>query len=267
MRPVARIAAALLVIAVSVPPAAAESARELMARVERNQSAPAEVAALRMRLIDRAGFERGRTVSEYRARDVKTGMESSLIFFEDPPDILGTGLLSVEREDGRDNQWLYLPAVGKVKRIHDSGRTDYFLGTDMTFEDLSVEDIDQFIYAYEDADSVWLGRAAAVVRASPTDSAAARSGYRFRRLWVDPERSLVVRAEYYGKAGTLVKELDARDIRAHGLYWRAGEISVRNHARDHRTELKMDGRSFPENFPAGFFSARTLARGTKPLVP
>lgn len=153
---------ACLLIFSALPPGLSHAltAREVMERLEANQNASSEALAFEMVLTDKSGFQRRRLVREFRLRNAG-GLDDSLIFFDDPPDIRGSALLSRERADGWDDQWMFLPAVGKIRRIADSGRTDYFLGADLTFEDLSVEDIDHFSYRFAAPDTVVDGRVSA----------------------------------------------------------------------------------------------------------
>lgn len=243
-----------------------EGADEVMRRVEANQSVPAEMLAFEMVLTDRTGFQRRRQVREFRRRS-DAALEDSLIFFDDPPDIRGSSLLSKERADGMDDQWLFLPAVGKIRRIADSGRTDYFLGTDLTFEDLSVEDIDRFSYSFAATDT-WVGdRRAHVIDAVSADSVAARrSGYSRRRVFVDVERYLILKAEYVDRAGKSIKVLEASGVERFGNVWRAGRIFVDNYARKHKTHLAVLRRSLPESLPADLFTPRTLQRASVPEI-
>ncbi|MBI4179872.1 outer membrane lipoprotein-sorting protein [bacterium] len=238
------------------------SARDVMRRVELNQRAPSEIIEIDMTLTDRTGFERRRQVREFRRRE-PDGLESTLVFFDAPPDIRGSALLSKQRPDGWDDQWLYLPAVGKIRRIADSGRTDYFLGTDLTFEDFSVEDIDLYVYRFAAPDTEIDERPARVIDAVARDeSARRRSGYGLRRVYVDADRDVILMTEYFDRSGKLIKILKAAEVERHGSNWRANRIHVRNFQRRHRTDLTVARRDLVTPLAADLFTPRTLRRGS-----
>ncbi len=245
---------------------AASTARDIMQQVESNQNRSAEFVQFDMVLIDKSGFNRRRTVREYRRR-APDGLSASLIFFDDPPDIRGSALLSKERADGWDDQWLYLPAVGKIRRIADSGRTDYFLGSDLTFEDFSVEDINRFEYRFASADTIVAGWPVHVIDAAAVDSAAARrSGYGVRRVMVDAERFVILQTDYFDRDGKRIKTLWASDVTRHGGVWRADRLKVDNERRSHRTEIVVSRRMIDAIFPPDLFTPRTLQSGAVPEI-
>ncbi len=258
--------AALPLPVMPAPPADGTSAAAaVMRQVESNQEVQAESVSFEMVLVDRSGLARRRMVREFRQRDARR-LESILIFFDDPPDIRGSALLSRERVDGFDDQWLFLPAVGKIRRIAESGRSDYFLGTDLTFEDLSVEDVDRFRYEFAAPDESLGGRLSRVIDAYPADSAAARrSGYSRRRIWVDGERFVILKTDFYDREGVRVKTLKTSSFAAYPArsekIWRANQIEVDNVHRRHHTIIRSTGRSLFDDFPPDLFTPRTLLRG------
>lgn len=279
-----------LILSVVVLASDTPTARDVMRRVEANQRISAESLAFEMVLTDKTGFQRRRRVREFRRRESGC-LEASLIFFDDPPDIRGSALLSKERADGYDDQWLYLPAVGKIRRIADSGRTDYFLGTDLTFEDFSVEDIDRFVYRFVAPDTpifsdipkgVYLppcgggevgGRLVYCIEAVSADSSAQRrSGYGLRRIYVDAERYLILRAEYYNPAGSILKIMSVSAVARYENVWRADKIFVDNFKRRHQTGIGVTARLLPSSpgfsklLPPDFFTPRTLQRGVLPEI-
>ena len=118
---------------------------------------------------------------------------------------------------GKDNdQWLYLPALRKTRRISAAHRGDYFLGTDMTYEDinpgnkLSVEDYD---YKYLKSEMVD-GHQSYVIEGIPVDDKTAKElGYSKAQAWVDIENAMIRKAEYWDIAGNHLKTLQVKDIK------------------------------------------------------
>jgi len=119
--------------------------RSILEEQERRHVSEYEFGEVAMTLIDRNGKESQREIRVYHLeRDERSKI---LIQFLEPANISGTGLLTWEMEGGKeDDQWLYLPAARVVKRIAGGGKKNQFMGTDLAYEDLRVEDLDSHKY-------------------------------------------------------------------------------------------------------------------------
>ena len=111
---------------------------------------------MQMRLFDRQGRARERTLSVHRPARPGRGIgDRVLVRFTYPNDIAGTGFLVWERPGGDDDRFLYLPALGRVRRIAGAERQESFVGSDFTYEDIGGRALDDYTYTLVDANASW----------------------------------------------------------------------------------------------------------------
>ncbi len=152
----------------------------------------------------------------------------------------GTATLLVEHAGGDDDIWIYLPALRKVRRLVANNKKDSFVGTDFSYGDIIGHRVEDWTYRLTGRERV--GEAETwVLEATPrTDTVRATNGYGKRTLWVRTDTYVTVKATYWDPAGTLLKELEASDIReidAKKGKWQAFRLTMHNRQTGHRTEL------------------------------
>ncbi len=194
--------------------------------------------ALQMRITDRNGIERVRETLAYRRY---YGEEKrTVIFYTSPTNVKDTGFLTYDYPDADrdDDQWLYLPALRKVRRISASDRGDYFLGTDFSYEDIKKENkIAMEDYTLEkigegDVD----GHTTYIVEGIPVDSATAEElGYGKVQWFVDPNIWISRKSEAWDTRGNALKTTHSSDIELIDGIWTVQEIEVENHKTGHGT--------------------------------
>lgn len=215
-----------------------------------------------MRLIDRGGGERVRRLT-YVTKTASDGIRKMLIRFLAPADVEGTGFLSIENSDRDDDRWLYLPALRKTRRIAGSDKTDDFVGSEFTYEDLDPEKLDLYEYRLLGSDTV-NGVEAWIVEAVATDPVRREeTGYGKRELWISQDHHLMIRAKYYDKTGAYVKLFTARDIRRVGETdkWRAHQMTMEDVRTGDKTVLEVSEYEVDQGVPDRLFSERYLRRG------
>ncbi|MEE4298972.1 MAG: outer membrane lipoprotein-sorting protein, partial [Pseudomonadales bacterium] len=191
-------------------------------------------SAVRMVLHDAAGrsTERRLRMRILEGRDGEG--DRSLILFDSPPDQRGTALLTWNHDGIDDDQWLYLPALRRVKKIAARNRSGPFVGSEFAFEDLSSEQPGAYRWLYEGIEDCALGRCYRVER-RPVER---WSGYTRQTAWYDTTALRLVRVEYFDRKASHLKTLLASDWRmSERGYWRAGRMEMRNHQTGRRTEL------------------------------
>ena len=163
-------------------------------------------------------------------------LSKSLIRFTKPADVKGTGLLMWEyRKSGKDNdQWLYLPELRKVKRVQVGQNTGRFMGTDFTYEDLAGRSIDEDGYVLLGRETVF-GSDCYKLEAFPREE---KPSYSKRIIWVDAERWVVRKVEFYDLKGRLLKILTVPEMRKDGQYWTIVKMIMENTQKPHRTTLE-----------------------------
>lgn len=185
--------------------------------------------------------------------------DKTLIRFLDPPTVRGTAVLTHEATGRADDQWLYLPALQKKKRIASSNRTQRFAGTDFTFEDIRSEDFEA--YDYKKAGEEVVNRQACyVIEATPKPDTT--SGYSKRRIFVEKERFLIHKIEFFDKRDRHQKTLElARFAQIDGL-WRAEQSMMSDHQRGTKTVWRFASRAINPGLPDAAFTERALERGS-----
>ena len=150
-------AMALLVLALStlVPSAAGQrlTADDVARRIRDRDTGRDSRAELRMKLFDRRGRVRDRALSLLTLKGKAEAGDRLLIRFTYPNDIRGTGFLVWEHPQGEDERFLYLPSLGRVRRIAGSEAQESFVGSDFTYEDFGGREFDDYTYAFAGADA------------------------------------------------------------------------------------------------------------------
>jgi len=190
-----------------------------------------------MILRDRGGREVTRR-AEMSFLDPGHDGGKGLIRFLDPPDLRGTAFLTHEKP-GEDDRWLYLPGVGRAKRIAASGKAGSFAGTEFTYEDLGGRELDAYRHAWLEA-SVVDGDTVDVVESVPDDPL---SGYSRIVSRVSRSRLVFDRVEYYDRQGRLLKRSTAFDVSLgeDGL-WHADRVVMENVQTGKSTEIRVRAR-------------------------
>jgi hypothetical protein len=174
-----------------------------------------------VKLVSKDGIVKERKVVRYTLNG-PDDLDKILVRFLAPRDVENTTLLTWEAKDGNDDQWLYLLATKKPKRIAASGKKNRFMGTDFTYEDLRPEDLAVNRYALVGRESVD-GQECFVIEATPaTERQAADTAYSKRRIWVRSDSYAVSKREYYDRHGRLEKVETFRKLaNVKGSAWRA----------------------------------------------
>ena len=241
--------------------ASAQTGLEIMRKQNQLHRGKDEQTAVRMTLYSKSGDRKERRIAHY-VLNGRDDLSKTLLRFISPRDVENTGLLTWERKDGDDDQWLYLPSLGKVKRIASSGKKSRFMGSDFAYEDLRPENLS--LHAYTVAGSERLGGDDCwVIEAVPaTDRQAADSGYGKRRLWVRKDILLTLKQEYFDKKGRVEKIGTGRHfVNVRGPMWRPDELEMRDVQAGTRTVMVTEKRSLDSGLTDSFFSEAELIRG------
>lgn len=213
-------------------------------------------AMLTMTLINAAGLESQRKMVML-VRELQEEGDKTLITFKFPRDIKGTGLLTYEHIDQADDQWLYLPALKRVKRIASANKTGSFVGSEFSYEDISSHKPEKYTYRYlrEDSDSgipVW------VIERFPKDL---KSGYTKIISWVDQSNYQTVKQEYFDRRGVLFKVEHASGHTLElGKFWRPNKITMNNVKTKKKTILEFHEWLFQQGLDNAVFTKRALER-------
>lgn len=217
-----------------------------------------------MNLVDRKGKTRVRETINYRkyyGDDLKT-----VLFYLSPANIRNTAFLiwDYDQSDKADDQWLYLPALRKVRRISSSDRGDYFLGTDFTYEDIKLdgklEPRDYNFILHEE--EVLNGLSTIKLEAVPKSIEVAKElGYGRTLIWVDTANWVMMKTEFYDNKGDLLKTLIVDDVRPVGNVITRHKLNLVNHKTGHKTLFVFSDVDYTTEVKDSWFSQRALSRG------
>jgi len=234
---------AALAVAAPAPPIDASLPADQRGRViaeegeRRDDGFGDSVVELTMILRNAEGRERLRRLT-WRTLESQTAAEGdrSLTEFHEPRDIEGTAFLSHTYIGREDDQWLYLPALKRVKRIASSNKSSAFVGSEFAYEDLLSDEVEKFDY-------LWLRDEACgdlvcyVIERRPRYE---DSGYSKQVLWLDQSELRPYRTEFYDRRERLQKTLVFDDYRLYlDRYWRARVLTMENHQTEKTTILRF----------------------------
>lgn len=222
---------------------------------------------LLMVLTDKRGKSRERHTMAYRKYfgDEK----KSVLFYRQPSNVRGTGFLTFDYADVDidDDQWLYLPALRKVRRISASDRGDYFLGTDMSYEDMKREgklEPRDYRYRIVSVQPPSQSNASVVyhIEGIPHSPEVAKElGYSKVELWVNASNWVVFKSEFWDVRSKPLKTLEVTDIRQVGGIWTRHVLAVTNHKTGHRTRFEFSDVDYASPVADSLFSKSSLKRG------
>ncbi len=184
--------------------------------------------------------------------------DKSLMVFDEPRDVKGTALLTHAHKKEADDQWLYLPALKRVKRISSSNKSGSFMGSEFSYEDLSPPEVEKFTYRYL-RDEPCGDLTCTVCERFPVDKKA--SGYSRQVVWQDKDELRTWKVEYFDRKDAHLKTLTIGKYKQYlDKYWRAGEMNMVNHLTGKSTDLTWTDYQFRTKLKARDFSKTGLKR-------
>lgn len=187
-----------------------------------------QVATVTLTLIDPKGNERVRKLKQH-AMELDEGRKT-LMFFESPADVRNTGFLSVDYDAGDrdDDQWLYLPNLRKTTRIANVDRSRAFMGTDITYADMTKKDPERYEYTLIEKSVMVDGEECWVIEARPrTEEEAKETGYLKTQAWISKSKLLPVQAKMWVSEGKKLKYVKFSDWKQIDGIWVGQKMMVR----------------------------------------
>ena len=211
---------------------------------------------VRMILKNKQGQE---SVREIRSRtlEVDGDGDKSMTIFDQPRDVKGTALLSFTHKTGPDDQWLYLPALKRVKRIASDNKSGPFMGSEFAYEDITSQEVDKYTYKFLRDDTLD-GLDVFVFERYPVDK---KSGYTRQIIWLDQENHKERKIEYYDRKNVLLKTLTFADYNLYlDKYYRAHDMYMVNHQKGKSTRLLQTNFNFDVELTDRDFDKNSLKR-------
>ena len=214
------------------------------------------VSTAKMILRDKQGGEAVRTF-RMMALEQKDDGDKTLAFFDRPPDLAGTAVLTYSHALVPDDQWLFLPEVKRVKRISSQNKAALFMGSEFAYEDLSSWEVKKYRYKYLRDDTLD-GNDCFVVENTP---AYADSAYSKQIEWVDKQIYQPRRLDYYDRQGRLLKTMTFSGYQQYlGKHWRASEQVMQNHQTGKATQIIWGPYKFKTTIHESEFTPEALTR-------
>ncbi len=213
-------------------------------------------ATLKMLLKNRHGETSERSMRN-KTLEVEGDGDKTLVIFDEPADVKGTAFLTFSHKEGSDDQWLYLPALKRVKRISSSNKSGPFMGSEFAFEDIASQEVEKYTHKFL-RDEEFDGKPCHVIEQIPVDT---KSGYSRQEVWIDQKDLQRRKVDFYDRKGDLMKTLVWRDYRQYlNKFWRAHEMHMENHQTGKSTTLSWVDYSFQTGLDEGDFNENSLKR-------
>jgi hypothetical protein len=213
-----------------------------------------------MRLFDRQGRARERSLTVSTRRGTGTRGDRVLVRFSAPSDIRGTGFLVWEDPRAEDERFLFLPALGRVRRIAGAETQESFVGSDLSYEDIGGRELDDYSYAFAPGEATWTGPDGQAHPVWRLESRARSSDAAYPRVVsvIRKDNAVVVAAEVFNARGELEKVYAVRQLRAIDGIWTAMEVGMENRLQRTRTELVVTSARYNVGLTEAAFSRRAL---------
>ena len=249
--------AAVLLAAYSVD-AQTLSGRDIVKKVKDNPDGNTRYAKMDLVLEKANGSKRERKVESW-AMDIGEDTKT-MMFFTYPGDVKGTGFLTWNYDEiGKDDdKWLYMPALKKTRRISgSSSKTDYFMGTDFTYDDMGDRNIDEDDHKLLREEKC-NGFDCYVVESVPKDK---REIYSKRISWIRKDCFMGLKVEYYDKLGALHRVLNISDIKQVQGFWTRGKMVMENVQTKHKTVITFSDMKYDLKIDSEMFNVAKLEKG------
>ena len=213
-------------------------------------------AEMLMTLKNRRGQESRRNIRT-KTLEVTGDGDKGLSIFDNPRDVKGTAFLTFSHKTGDDDQWLYLPALKRVKRISSANKSGSFMGSEFAYEDIASEEVEKYTYKYI-KDDTYDGTDCFVMERYPVSK---HSGYTRQVVWIDKGEYRPLKIDFYDRKKTLLKTLTFKDYKLYaGKHWRADEMFMINHQTGKSTLLQWKDYRFKTGLKDSDFSKNALKR-------
>jgi len=235
----------------------AERGLEIAMEVDRRDTGFGDFSVeMGMLLRNRQGEESQRYMRN-RIMEVEGDGDKSMIVFDRPRDVKGTALLTYTHKTEPDDQWLYLPALKRVKRIASRNKSGPFMGSEFAYEDLTSQEVEKYTYRFIE-ETTLDGVPMFLIERDPVDK---YSGYKRQLAWIHMAEYRPEKIEYYDRKDSLLKTLLFRGYRQYlDQYWRADEMYMENHQTGKSTLLTWENYQFRNGFTDADFKKNALKR-------
>ncbi|MCD6555831.1 MAG: outer membrane lipoprotein-sorting protein [Bacteroidales bacterium] len=230
--------------------------KQIIEKVYNRPSGNDQSSNLTMTLINAQGKQRVRKLAQY-LKDNGT-VEKKIMFFTAPADVKGTSFMNWSYSNGKsDDQWIYLPALKKIKRISSDSKGDYFMGSDFTYDDLGDRHPSQDTHKLLREETV-SGVKCYVVQSIPKDE-----DYMYSKTitWINKVTFIGVKKEFYDEDGDLLKIMHVNSSQKISGINVITKITMQNKQKNHKTIMSLSNVKINTGISDSKFSERMMMRG------
>lgn len=247
--------------------AAELTAREIMDQVKARDDGNNVVMDMRMVLIDSKGNKRERQIRSFR-RDAPENPDDaqSIMFFLGPANVKDTGFLTFDYDDSAkdDDQWLFLPALKKVKRIAASDKSGSFMGSDFTYADMSSPDLDDYDYKLMKETQVKGHKVWQILATPNNEKEIERTGYTKSVSFIRQDNFVPIRSVNWVKKGGKLKYMEVKKLEQIDGIWTSTEIVMttkKGKQTEHASVLQWSNVQYNQPMDDALFTERRLSKG------
>jgi outer membrane lipoprotein-sorting protein len=183
--------------------------------------------------------------------------DKSMSIFDEPADVKGTAFLTFSHAIKPDEQWLYLPALKRVKRINSKNKSGPFMGSEFAYEDIASQEVEKYTYKYL-RDETLNGIDCFVIERYP---AYEHSGYTRQVGWINKAEYRPEKIVFYDRKNSLLKTLTYDGYQQYlDKFWRADQMNMENHQTGKSTTLTWSNYQFRTGLEDSDFNKNSLKR-------
>ncbi len=243
----------------TIPAQSKLTALEIMEKVYNRPTGNDMEANLKMTLISSSGNKRVREIKQY-IKDFGD-VEKKIMFFIKPADVRNTSFMNWSYDDPNkdDDQWIYLPALKKIKRISSDSKGDYFMGSDFTYDDLGDRKPNEDTHKILREEKL-NGEDCYVIESIPKDE-----DYMYSKTvtWIIKDKWIGLKKEFYDEDGEYLKTLNIKNYKKIKDYWLITKTEMDNVQKNHKTIMELSNVKIDTGIPANKFTERMMKRGLK----
>ena len=214
-------------------------------------------ANMLMILKNKHGQESNREM-RIKTLEVEADGDKNLFVFDNPRDVKGAAFLSFTHKIDNDEQWIYLPALKRVKRISSQNKSGSFMGSEFSYEDMSNPEVEKYTYKWI-RDEVYDGLDSYVVESYPVDKE--NSGYARMLRWIDKSEYSLLKVEFYDRKNSHLKTMTISGYAKYAdKHWRADELNMVNHQNGKSTQIIFSNYIFMSDLNDSDFTTNSLSR-------
>lgn len=252
-----RIVALFAIAGIALAAAGAQSALDIVKASRRGMKADTMSTRSRLVIASKDGNTTERMLDQYTA--VGATSVRTVIIFQKPASVAGTRFLTIQNEGKPEDRWIFLPSLGKVRRVASGEGSGSFMGTDFSYDDISLMNRDPGLDAYSILrDETLDGKECRVIEARPNDP-----GFQYSRmlLWIDKAGSSTLKTELYDRKGELAKVLEIQAYRE--IQGRLTAVATKMSTVQAKTSttIFMDIVKYDDPIPASVFTEKFLLTG------